>query len=57
MGAIGSKITGVSIFCITVYWGAYIKRLRVTGLYEGNAPVTAAFPSQMGQMFQFDDVI
>ena len=35
-------------------------KLRVTGLYEGNPPLTAGFPSQgtsNAEMFPFDDVI
>ena len=35
-------------------------KLRVTGLWEGNSPVTGEFPAQMAsnaEMFPFDDVI
>ena len=37
-----------------------ISKLRVTGLYARNSPVTVEFPAQMAsiaEMFPFDDVI
>ena len=48
MGATASQITGISIVCLTVCSGADKKtsKLRVTGLCEGNRPVTGGFPSQ-----------
>ena len=52
MSAMASQITGVSIVCLTVCWGAGKKKtkkktskLRVTGPREGNPPVTGGlFP-------------
>ena len=48
MSAMASQITSVSILCSTVCSGANKKtpKLRVTGLCEGNPPVTGGFPSQ-----------
>ena len=45
MGAIASQITGVSIVCSDADQRKKSK-LRVTGLCEGNSPVTDEFPSQ-----------
>ena len=53
MSAIASQIIGVSIVYPTIFSRADRKKtskLRVTGLYEGNPPVTR-------KMFPFDDVI
>ena len=47
MSTMLSQITGVSIVCLTVCSVADQRKLRVTGLYEGNPPVTGRFPSQM----------
>ena len=47
--AIVSQTTGVSIVYSTVCWSANqrkISKLRVTGLCEGNSPITGKFPSQ-----------
>ena len=41
-----SQITGASIACSTVCRSKKTSMLRVTGLYEGNPPVTGGFPSQ-----------
>ena len=48
MGAMASQITSVSIVYLTVCSGADKKasKLSVTGLCEGNSPVTGEFPSQ-----------
>ena len=49
MSAMSSYITGVSIVCINDCSGANKKKtsiLRVTGLCDGNLPVTSWFPSQ-----------
>ena len=48
MSATASQITGVSMVCSTVCSDADKKtsKLRVTGLCEGNSPVTGEFPSQ-----------
>ena len=46
MGAMASHITSLSIVYSTVYTGADERKLRVTGLCEGNSPVTGEFPSQ-----------
>ena len=50
MGMMASQITSLSIVYSTVYLGADQKeraKLRVTGLCEGNSPVTGEFPAQM----------
>ena len=49
MGPIASRITSLMIVYSTVYSGADKKtsKLRVTGLCEGNSPVTGEFPAQM----------
>ena len=47
MSAMASQIAGVSIVCLTVGSGADEKKtskLRVTGLCEGNPPMTDGFP-------------
>ena len=49
MSAMTSQITGLSIVCLTVCPGTDQRKkteLRVTGLCEGNPPVTGGFPSQ-----------
>ena len=49
MSAIASQVTGVSIVCSTLGSGAdrwKKSKLRVTGLCEGNSPVTGEFPTQ-----------
>ena len=61
MIAMASQITGVSIVYSAVYSCTSNKtsKLRVTGLCEGNSPVTDEFPSQRAsnaEMFPFDDV-
>ena len=59
MRKIVSQITGVSIGCSTVCQKNPPK-LRVTGLCEGNSPVTGELPTQRAsnaEMFPFDDVI
>ena len=63
MGAMASQITSLTIIYSTVYAGAHQRKtskFRVTGLCEGNSPVTGEFPAQMTsntEMFPFDDVI
>ena len=50
MGTVASQITSLTIVYSTVYSGADKKKtskLRVTGLCEGNSPVTSEFPAQM----------
>ena len=54
----------VSIVCLTVCWGAdqrkHVSELRVTGLCEGNPPVTGGFLSQRSgnaENVSIDDVI
>ena len=47
--AAASQITDVSILCTTVCSGGYqtkTSKLRVTGLCDGNPPMTGGFPSQ-----------
>ena len=49
MNAIASQITGISNVCSTAGSGADQRKasnLRVTGLCEGNSPVTDGFPAQ-----------
>ena len=49
MNRMGSQITGVSVVYSTVRSGAdqrKTSKLRITGLCEGNPPVTGIFPSQ-----------
>ena len=47
MSAMAYQITGVSIVYSTVYSGVdKTLKLRVTGLCEGNSPVTSEFPAQ-----------
>ena len=49
MSPMASQITGASIVCSTVWFRRRSKRtakLRVTGLCEGNSPVTGEFPAQ-----------
>ena len=48
MSAMASQITGVTIVYWTVCSGAHQRKskLRVTGLCEGNSPVTGEFPAQ-----------
>ena len=63
LSVMASQITGVSIVCFTVCSGADQRKtqtLHVTGLCEGNLPVTYGFPSQRpsdAKMFPLDDVI
>ena len=48
MRVMAFQITGVPIVCPTIYSGTDQKKtskLRVTGLCEGNPPVTGEFPS------------
>ena len=56
MIVMASQITSLTIVYSTVY-----SKLRVTGLYERNSPVTVEFPTHKGpvkrKMFLFDDVI
>ena len=55
MSAVASHITGVSIFFNRLFRCKSKKtsKLRVTGFYEGNSPVTVEFPHRG----PFDDVI
>ena len=46
MGAMASQITSLMNAYSTVYSGADQRKLRVTGLCEGNSPVTGEFPAQ-----------
>ena len=61
--AMASQIIGVSIVCSTVCSGAHQKKaskLLVTGICEGNSPVSGEFPHKSPvtrKMFPFDDVI
>ena len=62
MSAMVSQITSLTTVYSTVHSGADKKtsKLLVTGLYEGNPPVTGEFPHKgpvTPKMFPFDDVI
>ena len=61
MSAMASQITGVSTVCSTAVLVVDEKaKLRVTGLCEGNPPVTCGFPHKgpvTRKMFPFDDII
>ena len=63
MSAMAYQIAGVSIVCSTVFFrrrSSKPSKLRVTGLCEGNPPVTGGFPSlraSNAEMFLFGDVI
>ena len=49
MSAMASQITGVSVVCSTVYWGADQRKHQnpvPLAFCEGNPPVTCGFPSQ-----------
>ena len=48
MRTIASQITSLTIVYSTIYSGRSKKtsKLRVTGLYVGNSPVTGEFPAQ-----------
>ena len=52
MSAIASQITGVSIVYSTVC-SKKTSKLRVTGLCEGNSPVTGEFPAQRASNADF----
>ena len=64
MNAMASQITNVTI---AYSWNRLFRRrskktskVRITGLCEGNSPVTGEFPAQRAsnaEMFPFDDVI
>ena len=47
ISAMVSQITGVSLVCKIVCLGAYQSKLSVTGLCDGNPPVTGGFPSHI----------
>ena len=63
MSAMASQIASLTIVFWSLYLGAdekKISKLRVTGLCEGNSPVTGEFPAQKAsnaEKFPFDDVI
>ena len=46
MSMMASQITSLTIVYSTVYSAKKISKLRVTGLCEGNSPVTGEFPAQ-----------
>ena len=50
MIAMASQITSLTVVYLTVYskrWSKKTSKLRVTGLCEGNSPVSGEFPAQM----------
>ena len=49
MGAMAFQITSLTIVYLSIYSGADHRKhqSRVTGLCEGNSPVTGEFPAQM----------
>ena len=63
MRAMASQITSFTIVYSTVYSRLRSKKtskLHITGLCEGDSPVTGEFPAQSAsnaEMFPFDDVI
>ena len=62
MGAMAFQITSLAMVYSKIYSGADKKniKLRVTGLCEGNSPVTGDFPAQKAsnaENVSFDDVI
>ena len=62
MATIASQITSLTIVYSTVYSGADQKtsKLRVTGLCDGNSPLTGEFPAQRAsnaENVSIDDVI
>ena len=63
MNTMASQITSHTIVYSTVYTGAYqiiTSKLHVTGLCEGNSPVTGEFPTQRPltrKWIPFDNVI
>ena len=63
MGVMASQITNLSSVYSTLYSRRRSKKaskLRVTGLCEGNSPLTGEFPAQRpvtGKIFPFDDII
>ena len=61
MSAMASQIISLTIVYWTVYWGAnQTSKLRVTGLYVGNSPVTGEFPAQRAsnaENVSIDDVV
>ena len=64
MNSLASQVTNPSIVFSTVYSrrrSKKISKLRVTGLYAENSPVSGEFPAHKGpvtrKMFPFDDVI
>ena len=59
MGAMASQITGVSIVFSTVFFrgtSTKISKLRATGIYEGNSPVTGEFPAQRASDAEDDSI-
>ena len=64
MSTMVSQITSLMIVCSAIYSMGRSKKtskLHVTGLCEGNSPLTGEFPAQRAsnaeKMFSFDDVI
>ena len=63
MSAMASHITRLTSVYSTVYSRRRLKKkstLRVTGICEGNSPVSSEFPAQRAtnaKMLPFDDVI
>ena len=58
MDEMGTQITSLTIFHLTVYSGTDQRTLRVTGLCEGNWPVSSSHKVPVTRkMFPFDDVI
>ena len=59
MSAMASQIDGVSIVCSLVHSSPdqkKISKLRVTGLCEGNPPVTGGFPSLRDSIAENDSI-
>ena len=57
MRTMESQINSLTIVYSTVYSAKKTSKLRVTGLCEGNSPVTGEFPSQRASNAENYDVI
>ena len=53
MSAMASQINSLTIGYSTVIQGVETSKFRVTGLCEGNSPVTGEFPAQMASNAEY----
>ena len=59
MSAMASQITSLTVVNSIVFYKTQIKNtpnLRVTGLCEGNSPVTGEFPAQRASDAEYDSI-